>query len=268
MNDFMKLLCCPICKKELIVFLKGLRCTSCHSLYPIIDGIPNLLPPSLQQDMAETKKIYEQPVVAKQYGKEEACTGSVYYHKKLRKYAVKLAMRAAKKNASLLEVGCGNGLILSEIYRQRPDITLVGLDFSLAMIKEARRRLGDRAFFVVGSADALPFRTSFDGVICVDTLKNLPTEKHILKAVGELLRVTNGFLVVECVIKTAWDSFLRAGYKLLQVLSLKKKVAKTPLAGIRVTKVSQEKITSFFAGKKWKTYKVSPLLPWRIFLVR
>lgn len=269
MNDLMKLLCCPLCKKGLIVQAKGLVCQSCSCTYPIIDGIPYLLPPLLQQDMKQIKEIYEQSVVAKRYGKEEACTGSVYYHKKLRKRAVRLAIRTTKRNALLVEVGCGNGLILSEILHQRPDIQLVGLDFSLAMIKEARARLGKNVFFVVGSADALPFMShSFDGVLCIDTLKNLPTERHLITAVGELLRIAKGVLVIECVIKTAWDSVIRAGYELLQTVSMKKKVEKTPLAGIVVTKISMKKIINVLSNKQWKTYKVSHLLPWRIFLVR
>jgi uncharacterized protein YbaR (Trm112 family) len=50
------IICCPVCKGDLILavskenekeILEGeLRCTACRVIYPIHDGIPNLLPPT------------------------------------------------------------------------------------------------------------------------------------------------------------------------------------------------------------------------------
>lgn len=57
----MDILCCPTCKAELRLsvvrkepdgeILEGtLTCTSCGHAYPIEDGIPNLLPPELEEE--------------------------------------------------------------------------------------------------------------------------------------------------------------------------------------------------------------------------
>jgi uncharacterized protein YbaR (Trm112 family) len=53
--DLMELLCCPLCHGDLALEVKQktgeeivegtLTCTKCKTLYPIEDGIPNLLPP-------------------------------------------------------------------------------------------------------------------------------------------------------------------------------------------------------------------------------
>ena len=53
--DLMEILCCPICKGDLRLETKrtdgdeivegSLTCESCKTIYPIEDGIPDLLPP-------------------------------------------------------------------------------------------------------------------------------------------------------------------------------------------------------------------------------
>ena len=41
----LEILCCPVCRRALTEFEdgKGLECVGCHRVYPIVDGIPNLL---------------------------------------------------------------------------------------------------------------------------------------------------------------------------------------------------------------------------------
>ncbi|MFA7249950.1 MAG: methytransferase partner Trm112 [Dehalococcoidia bacterium] len=60
-HDLIDILACPLCKAALSLsvtreeggeVLEGtLECTSCHEIYPIVDGIPNLLPPDLRRAM-------------------------------------------------------------------------------------------------------------------------------------------------------------------------------------------------------------------------
>lgn len=64
-HDLMGILACPVCKGPLTLsvtreeggeVLDGtLHCVGCSETYPIVDGIPNLLPPDLRRAMeAET----------------------------------------------------------------------------------------------------------------------------------------------------------------------------------------------------------------------
>lgn len=41
----LEILCCPVCRCALTELsdAKGLECTGCHRIYPVVDGIPNLL---------------------------------------------------------------------------------------------------------------------------------------------------------------------------------------------------------------------------------
>lgn len=54
-EDLMEILCCPMCRADLTlapdrregaeILTGSLTCTKCKTVYPIEDGIPNLLPP-------------------------------------------------------------------------------------------------------------------------------------------------------------------------------------------------------------------------------
>ena len=59
-RDLMEILCCPLDKHDLDLevdeedsdgVLEGLLvCTECGEIYPIEDGIPNLLPPDMREE--------------------------------------------------------------------------------------------------------------------------------------------------------------------------------------------------------------------------
>jgi uncharacterized protein YbaR (Trm112 family) len=58
--DLMDILCCPVDKADLELAIEQedgdeivegtLTCTECGEVYPIEDGIPNLLPPDMRDD--------------------------------------------------------------------------------------------------------------------------------------------------------------------------------------------------------------------------
>ena len=61
-EDLMDILCCPLDKQELDLTVEDrdgdevvegrLTCTECGEVYPIEDGIPNLLPPDMREETA------------------------------------------------------------------------------------------------------------------------------------------------------------------------------------------------------------------------
>ena len=62
-RDLMDVICCPVCKADLELAVEEeddeietgtLTCTECGEVYEIEDGIPDLLPPEMQdEDAAE-----------------------------------------------------------------------------------------------------------------------------------------------------------------------------------------------------------------------
>lgn len=81
------------------------------------------------------------------------------------------------KSQHILDVGCGDGLVLEKLQAE----FLVGLDLSLTRLKRARLRVKN-GLFLCGDAEYLPFReSSFDLVMCLDTLEHLPNPHNCVR---------------------------------------------------------------------------------------
>ena len=89
---------------------------------------------------------------------------------------------------SLLEIGCGTGHFTRYFATLLPSI--VGLDISPAMLKEARRRDADKGIpYFMGDALRLPFSdASFDVVAFITTLEFLNNPQQALKEAGRIAR--------------------------------------------------------------------------------
>jgi trans-aconitate 2-methyltransferase len=70
----------------------------------------------------------------------------------------------------VLDVGCGDGAIASEIAGIVPNGRVVGVDASSNMIELAHQRIGPNLRFVVADARALPFKHAFDLVVSLNAL--------------------------------------------------------------------------------------------------
>ena len=95
---------------------------------------------------------------------------------------------------SLLEVGCGQGLLMEKALRQLKPRRVVGVDVSEVMLEIAWKRLrrrGKAEAIQVAQAEAttLPFRNAcFDGLLSMSMIEHLD-EKALMKFLGEARRV-------------------------------------------------------------------------------
>jgi SAM-dependent methyltransferase len=100
-------------------------------------------------------------------------------------------------DARILDVGCGRGFLLHEFTRILPRCTVAGFDVSEYGLATAKEELRDR-LFAHRAQDPYPFADrSFDLVISVNALHNLPV-RECAAALAEMERVAaNKYLVVE-----------------------------------------------------------------------
>jgi SAM-dependent methyltransferase len=100
-------------------------------------------------------------------------------------------------DARILDVGCGRGFLLYEFTRLLPRCTVAGFDVSEYGLATAKEEVRDR-LFVQRAQDPYPFADqSFDLVLSVNALHNLPVQE-CAAALAEMERVgRNKHLVVE-----------------------------------------------------------------------
>lgn len=74
--------------------------------------------------------------------------------------------------ASVLDIGCGTGLLLDSLRRLYPESRLSGLDLAYSMLCRSRERLGPGVTLVQADAGLLPFRRgSTDLLVSTSTLQ-------------------------------------------------------------------------------------------------
>jgi len=117
---------------------------------------------------------------------------------KARKVAIQ--MMELGDRGSILDAGCGNGALTLELVKKGYQGTLVGADFSsgmLTVLMERTKAINNlkegneqQPYLCRSLVEQLPFADStFDAVVCVNTLHNLPSEQAVLKALKEFMRV-------------------------------------------------------------------------------
>jgi len=131
-----------------------------------------------------------------------------------------------EKGQRLLDVGCGSGVLLSELVKET-EIFGIGIDFSEKQIEIAKNYF-HHIQFLYGNIDMIPFSdATFDKILCYSVLHCI---KNWKPAIDEILRVCrNGGIIllgdlpsVSHRYKLYWD-YLKKMPKILLHLSLIKK---------------------------------------------
>jgi SAM-dependent methyltransferase len=147
---------CPRCKGPLLEF----ACGNCGSRYPVIEEVPYFLMGSPEDAQDRVARIYDQ----------------IYEHHKdvwidqgrsesFQKWFSDLA--ASFSVGPLLEIGCGEGLLLAAFHSE----TRVGIDPSIRALLRARER--STAICAAARAEELPFPpNSFDIVTSVGVMEH------------------------------------------------------------------------------------------------
>jgi len=96
-----------------------------------------------------------------------------------------------KQNDSVLDIGCGKGFMLFDLYKMIPGLKVAGIDISEYAINNSMTEVSN--FLKVGNAKKLPFPSnSFDVVISINTVHNLEKEECAL-ALKEISRVSKKY---------------------------------------------------------------------------
>lgn len=120
---------------------------------------------------------------------------------------------------SVLDVGCGTGMLSEQLLGAFPSCRLTGVDLSPAMVERARARLAGRAEVREADAERLPFHDGvFDLVVCNDSFHHYPDPDRAAFQMWRVLR-KGGALVLGDVwqpaparaVMNAWMPFSHEG---------------------------------------------------------
>ena len=187
-------LVCPQCKESLNHTNISVECSKCAVTYRIIEGIPVLIPPSIDQLSSDEAKYHdefiEDPVEVHQLN----TLRNQYYHRLIQEEVL-------KEGECFLEVGGGSGNDSRELLK-KSRIHLVETDISSQTLLRSRQILkdetnqGGRIQFVCCAITALPFPDrSFDATFCIAAIHHL---SDVVEGLKELSRVSieNGRVIL------------------------------------------------------------------------
>jgi ubiquinone/menaquinone biosynthesis C-methylase UbiE len=101
-----------------------------------------------------------------------------------------IAHLGLKPSKRILDVGCAKGFLVKDLLDELPGLEAFGMDISDYALMNCHPDVVGRLH--LGSADHLPFPDgSFDAVISLDTIHNLPRERAKI-ALEEIQRISSG----------------------------------------------------------------------------
>lgn len=105
------------------------------------------------------------------------------------------AIRADFANArNMLEIGCGNGIVLSEVRRCFPGIRLCGGDAFFHGLACAARRVPEVELYQMDATN-IPFREEFDIVGAFDVLEHIDDDEQALHQMFDACKPGGGIVV-------------------------------------------------------------------------
>jgi ubiquinone/menaquinone biosynthesis C-methylase UbiE len=137
-------------------------------------------------------------------------------HKDLQRVALEIAKKSRLKPSDrVLEIGCGNGLLLSQVSK-RGGLELYGIDVSKNMIANARSKLSKAGRFHFEKADAIsiPFGTlKFDLIYLHSVVQYFPNRAYLvrfLKSTKERIKPGGCLILLDVPDKELKSDYLNA----------------------------------------------------------
>lgn len=153
-QSLLKILACPVCKSDVEQENNSLVCVNCNKKFPVVDGIPIMLP-KLTEDLRLTQEKWD-----KEYkDRYNPQSTDLFSNPELRDNYLHVNKFMRSKDGLFLEGGCGTAKISCQLAKE--GVQTVGMDISLNALRLASmifKREGLDGLFVCGNIMELPFK--------------------------------------------------------------------------------------------------------------
>jgi 2-polyprenyl-3-methyl-5-hydroxy-6-metoxy-1,4-benzoquinol methylase len=107
-----------------------------------------------------------------------------------------------EKIKSMIDLGCGDGILIEAIKKEFPKINIVGIDISPRRIKGLKKRFPENSFYVKDVCNT-KLKEKFDFVYSSQVLEHVESDKKMINEMARLLK-KDGILFCSSVIKKPW----------------------------------------------------------------
>jgi SAM-dependent methyltransferase len=183
---------CPACaareavRSDEPMWPAGWCCQACGHVIAQSSGIPLLAP-----ELADTISGFD-PVSFAALADIEA---SHFWFVARNELMVGLSDRHFPEARRFLEIGCGNGIVLSALKASRQWERLVGSDLHPTGLAQARARMLQGVEFVQMNALVIPAVAAFDLIGAFDIVEHVADDEGVLRAIHRALRPGGGTII-------------------------------------------------------------------------
>jgi SAM-dependent methyltransferase len=192
----------PIAVTE-AVWPAGHACPACGFAAPVADGVPQFAP-----ELADTISGFN----PKSFEMLAAIEDNHFWFVPRNRLLSRLVERYFPTARSILEIGCGNGAVLSALARARSDRRLVGSELHPVGLVVARQRLGNKAEFVQMDARKVLAEQAFDVIGAFDVLEHIAEDEEVIRSAHLALTPGGGMVIAVPQHPWLWSSADEVAY--------------------------------------------------------
>jgi SAM-dependent methyltransferase len=162
------------------------QCSACGNSVKSADGVPMFAP-----ELADTVTGFNPKVFDELFAVEDKHFWFVARNELITGLAAKFFPNARR----LLEIGCGNGTVLSALTATRNWDFVVGSELHSSALKHARNRLPDTVQLVQMDATNIPAKGVFDLTGAFDVIEHIPDDEAVLRSLRGATQEGGGTII-------------------------------------------------------------------------